>query len=92
METTGLKQPVHLGHGFSARWVWTKGTDRQRGIPTGAIIAHGSCPPMVLAWVGDDPEALWDLVSLDPLSVLPAVRCPRCHREGQIVDGRWLES
>lgn len=95
MKPSGLAKAADLGNGFSAQWVWRDGTDRGFGIPLGAVIRHGACA-LFIAWAhgetgegsapGDD---LWDLESLQPLTIMPGATCPRCGTSGTIVGGRW---
>jgi len=31
----------------------------------------------------------WQVVSYDPLTLVPSVACPRCGAHGFIIDGTW---
>lgn len=85
-------ETIDLGRGHSASLVWLEHTDRDRGLPVGVIVRHGSCR-VYLAWAALDGDATaqrWNLESLRPLTLDPGVICPTCGIEGRIKQGRWV--
>lgn len=79
---------LDLGNGHQACLIWRDGTDRSAGIPMGMIEMHGRCRTYV-TWA--DADSGWQLASLRPLTVTPALTCPGCGMMGTIAEGRYVE-
>lgn len=63
-------------------------------IPKGILVRHhnragGECVAW-LSWVpSPDSEAVWTLLSLNPLSIAESFVCSRCQMPGGIREGQW---
>lgn len=88
---------ISLGAGHTAELVWAEGVDHSTGLPVGLVERHhtaiGTCS-LYIGWAISnpgitDPNDLWTLVSLRPLSVEPSLACPTCGLVGRIDDGRF---
>lgn len=40
----------------------------------------------------EDPAQVWEVKSLDPLTLEPSLDCPKCPSHGSITDGKWVEA
>lgn len=82
-------------------WAWrkTRPVDVEaRGIPMGAVVQHpdGQYPGRVcscyVAWVDDQGEDWFPLVSLKPLTLVGTIECGKCGATGQVSDGKWVDA
>lgn len=90
MSALAVLDRVDLGLGHAAELHWRSGVDRVRGLPAGATLRHGSCAVRIfwaLAQPEHRPDDLWELVSLDPLTVWPPVHCTVCQLRFSIEGG-----
>jgi hypothetical protein len=86
---------LDLGRGVTARFVSWQGYD-----PVGLIETHhrpdgAACSASILFDLPGIAEAfpgraVWTVPTLDPLTLSPSLRCPRCGNHGWITDGRWV--
>lgn len=86
---------LDLGHGVVVRFTSWGGHD-----PVGLIETHrrpdgAPCSASVLFDLPGVAEAhpgraVWTVETLDPLTLTPSLRCPRCRHHGWITGGRWV--
>jgi hypothetical protein len=87
---------THIGHGVTIRWVqWREhnpaGVIEEHDRPDGA----GRCVSSVLFDLPGIREAfpgrhVWQVPSLNPLTLTPSLLCTACGHHGYIRNGRWV--
>jgi hypothetical protein len=87
-----MSSPVDIGHEVSIELRCLPG----EAVPCGLAYWHpdgrgGRCE----GWApfnnaGGWPQEGWDVVSLDPLTIEPSLRCTACGHHGYVRGGRWV--
>jgi len=62
------------------------GLELRHPAPDGALCQGGGWVPL------QPPGARWTLMSLEPLTLAPSIRCLRCNDHGFIQNGKWVIS
>lgn len=85
-----------IGTDEYADWELERGTGRKVGLHTWHWVE--SAGHWCGGWLGFTnvegafPGSVHQLVSEDPLTVMPSLLCPRCQHHGWIRDGRWVSA
>lgn len=96
--------PVDIGHGLTAALRLSENfPDLEDGIPVGVLLTHACAKrggetvqdfiPVKYPGLSPGMQAKnWDLVSRDPITLMPSVQYMCCGLHGFVTSGNWVPS